>query len=423
MLSKALSGKSPVHGCALIPWVFSVKTIALSFLLFSHVGISLAEEFSLPDEFQLHGFLTQGLFNSSGNNIFGQSDSGISLGQTEIGINASYQLNDRLRFAAQGLYRRAGDVDPGSLRLDYGLVDFTLFSDDSSTVGLRGGRVKTPYGLYNETRDVAFTHPTIMLPQGIYFDRSRALMLASDGVGFYAQQRTSFGDFNLKINYGMAQNDFSEIKTIVLAAPDARGKFDSEPSFAAQLSYEINGGEYIFAVSYLDQEFQYTALPGEFSFGGKLPIGNSTTHIHPLLFSAQYNGEDFTLTGEYSYRWNDFGNFHPFGGGKFITESWYLEASYRIMPKLQATVRYDTITIDKDDRAGDGAAFLGFPRSTNYAKDWVFALRYDITPSWMVRAEYQLVHGTAWLMQADNPVPGDNVQDWDLYGLQLSFKY
>lgn len=376
----------------------------------------------LPEEFQLHGFLTQGFFHSSANNVFGQSDDGISPGLTEIGLNLNYQPWDRLRFAAQGLYRRAGDVDPGSVRLDYGLVDFTLIDYENGKAGIRGGRIKIPFGLYNETRDVAFTHPTILLPQGIYFDRSRSLMLSADGGSLYAEHRTAFGDFNFKFNVGMPSNDLGEIKTVVLATNKAQGHFTTKPAFAAQLNYELNGGEFIFAVSYMDLEFDYTPLPGETTFVG-VPLAKSTTHIQPLLFSAQYNGENFTLTGEYNYRWNNYGNFAQFGGGKFITESWYIEGSYRILPELQATVRYDTISVDKDDREGVGAELLGFPRHVAFAQDWVFGLRYDITPSWMVRAEYQLVHGTAWLPQADNPDPFKTRQDWDLYGLQFSFKF
>lgn len=399
-----------------------VRFCILIVFSFFFSAVVFADSSLLPEEVQVHGFLTQGFFHSSDNNIYGQSDDGISPGLTEIGLNASYQPLDRLRFAAQGLYRRAGSVDRGSVRLDYGLADLTLFEYDSGKMGLRGGRIKTPFGLYNETRDVAFTHPTILLPQGIYFDRSRSLMLSADGGAFYAEQRTGFGDFNFKFNVGMPANDLNEIKTIVLATQNPQGAFKTKPAIATQLSYELNSGEYVFAISYMDMEFDYDPIPGERSITG-MPLSKSTTRIQPLLFSVQYNGEKFNLTAEYNYRWNTFGNFAKYGGGKFVTESWYIEGSYRILPELQATVRYDVITMNKDDKSGIGAERLGFPKHTAFAQDWVFGLRYDITPSWMVRADYHRVHGTAWLPQADNPDPYKTNQDWDLYGLQLSFKF
>jgi len=219
--------------------------------------IGLAENFLdpakvLPENMQLHGFMSQAFFNSSDNNVYGQSADGISPGLTEIGLNLNYQPLNNLRFAAQGLYRRAGDVDPGSLRLDYGLADLTLIDYGNSLLGLRAGRVKIPYGLYNETRDVAFTHPTILLPQGIYFDRSRSLMLSADGGSLYAEQRTGLGDIKFKFNVGMPSDDLNEIKTIVLGTNKANGSFSTKPAIVTQLSYEHNNGEFIFAVSYMD---------------------------------------------------------------------------------------------------------------------------------------------------------------------------
>ncbi|WP_411725645.1 hypothetical protein [Methyloglobulus sp.] len=390
------------------------QVLAARIFLVFYSAAAIAESQLLPEEIQVHGFLTQGFFHSSDNNVYGQSNDGISPGLTEIGLNVGYQPLDRLRFAAQGLYRRAGDVDRGSVRLDFALADLTLLEYDSGKLGLRGGRIKIPFGLYNETRDVSFTHPTILLPQGIYFDRSRSLLLSADGGSFYAEQRTDFGDFAFKFNAGMPSSDFDELKTVVLGTRDAQGSFETKPAIATQLSYELNGGEYVFAVSYMDLEFDYNPALGK-------TLRKSETHIQPLLFSAQYNGEKFILTGEYEYRWNTFGNFAP--EGKFVTESWYVEASYRILQQLQATVRYDTVSINKDDRGGDGALLLGYPRHVAYAKDWVVGLRWDITSSWMLRGDNNRIHGTAWLPQADNPVPSQTIQDWDLYGLQLSSKF
>jgi len=432
IISLGLSVKEPLQKNKLVRVVFYVNCLRLlgqvgrlcfaSIVLACYSSAGIAESWALPDDIQFHGFLTQGLFHNSDNNIFGPSDDGLSLGLTEVGLNVNYQPMDLLRFAAQGLYRRAGEVDKGSARLDYGLVDLTLLNYDSGTVGLRGGRIKLPFGLYNETRDVSFTHSTILLPQGIYFDRSRSLLLAADGGSFYVEQRTDFGDFNFKFNVGMLSNDLNEIKTIVLASGNAHGQFETKPAIVTQLKYELNGGEYVFAVSYMDLEFNYTPVSGDRSFLGQT-LSKSTTNIQPLLFSAQYNGENLNLTGEYSYRWNNFGNFAQYGGGKFVTESWYLEGSYRILPQLQATVRYDTITINKDDPNGNDAANLGFPKHVAFAQDWVFGLRWDITPSWMLRTDYTLVHGTAWLPWADNPDPFKAKQDWDIYGLQMSFKF
>ncbi|TAL55982.1 MAG: hypothetical protein EPN89_00015 [Methylovulum sp.] len=383
-------------------------------VLFGLCGIAQAG--FLPEAIQLHGFLTQGFFHSSNNNVYGQSDDGISPGLTEIGLNAAYQPFNRLRFAAQGLYRRGGAVDDSSARLDYGLADLTLWTYKSGQIGIRGGRIKIPFGLYNETRDVPFTHPTILLPQGIYFDRSRSLLRSADGGSFYIDQRTNYGNFAFKFNVGSPLGNHQEIRSSILG-PNAQGEFEGQPGMATQLNYEINGGEYIFAVSYMDLELDYQPLAGE-------PLSSGKAHIQPLLFSAQYNGEKFTLTAEYDYRWNELSHFGPHVPDfNSITESWYIQGSYQFLAQLQATVRYDVLYNNKDDKTGKRAAAFGLPNHIAYATDWTFGLRYDINTSWMLRADYHRIHGTAWLSQADNPDRQLTVQDWNLYGLQISFKF
>ena len=43
------------------------------------------------DDIQFHGFFSQGLFHSTGNNVYGKSKNSVSAGLTELGLNVSYQ--------------------------------------------------------------------------------------------------------------------------------------------------------------------------------------------------------------------------------------------------------------------------------------------------------------------------------------------
>ncbi|MFD2989988.1 hypothetical protein [Sphingopyxis terrae] len=89
------------------------------------------------------------------------------------------------------LSRRAGgDTSDAAPTLDYGVVDYQMLASPARTLGVQVGRFKNPFGLYNQTRDVAFTRPSILLPQSIYFDRTRALGLAADGISLYAEEHT-----------------------------------------------------------------------------------------------------------------------------------------------------------------------------------------------------------------------------------------
>ena len=158
------------------------------------------------ESMQLHGFLTQGFVQTSDNRFFGDSDEG-SFDFTEIGLNGSFRLNKQFLFSGQILSRRAGDMYNGSLSLDYGLVDFTAFSDESTRLGLIAGRFKNPLGLYNDTRDVAFTRPGIFMPQSIYFDKVRNLMLSNDGLLAYGEYHSERDSVFLQLGAGRSPID------------------------------------------------------------------------------------------------------------------------------------------------------------------------------------------------------------------------
>ncbi len=368
------------------------------------------------EDLQIHGFLSQGFFHTSDNNVYGPSDDSLSSGLTEIGLNFSYQPVEYFSIAAQGLFRRAGEVDSGSVRLDYGLADLALYQNSTSRIGIRGGRIKLPWGLYNETRDVAFTTPSIILPHGIYFDRSRSLLLSADGGAVYAQHSTDYGDFTFKFNYGLLLNDNKELQSAILTEA-ALGELKSEPSFMTQLAYEINGGEFIFAVSYADLELNYKPTSSDWLSDGNL-------HFRPVLFSAQYNGEKFSLTGEYSLQYNKFINFvENYSDIRLTAESWYIQAGYRIIPQVQAILRYDVRYTNIDDRNGDRQVARGLPNHIAFNKDWMFGLRWDINSHWMIRGEYHRINGTTWLTRADNPDLQQTKQHWDLFAFQFSFRF
>lgn len=125
----------------------------------------------LGGDFQLHGFASLTLVNTTDNNFFGRSDDRVSRDFTEVGANASWRLTSDVQLAAELLSHRAGGTDDGGVRLDYGLIDWTPLSREDGRAGIRLGRIKTAYGLYNKTRDVPFTRPSIILPQSIYFER------------------------------------------------------------------------------------------------------------------------------------------------------------------------------------------------------------------------------------------------------------
>ena len=165
-------------------------------------GLASAEP-SMWERLQIHGFASQGVVHTSDNHWFGDSTN-TSFDLTELGLNGSFQLNPKVLFSAQVLSRRAGEMYDGEPSLDYALGDFTFVSAPDRRLGVRVGRIKNPLGLYNETRDVPFTRPTIFLPQVVYYDNLRNLILSSDGLMLYGESFQPWG--NLSLTFGGGQS-------------------------------------------------------------------------------------------------------------------------------------------------------------------------------------------------------------------------
>ena len=124
-----------------------------------------AQQFNVGDvPVQVHGFLSQGFAKSNDNNFLTMKTSDGSGALTDGGINASAQINSRLRVGAQLYVRNVGDLGNGRFELDWGLADYRF----KEWIGVRGGKVKTVMGLYNDVQDIDFLHTWALLPQSMY---------------------------------------------------------------------------------------------------------------------------------------------------------------------------------------------------------------------------------------------------------------
>ena len=369
----------------------------------------------LDGDFQLHGFGSLTLVNTSDNNFFGQSDDQISHDFSEIGLNASWRLIPAVQVSAQLLSRRAGETDDGEVRLDYGLIDWTALSSEQGRGGVRLGRIKPAYGLYNTTRDVPFTRPSIVLPQSIYFERTRNLTVSADGGELYFERYGEAGTLSATFAYGQVQTD-TDAAQIPLVGLNRPGSLDSKNAPDLQVMYEGSGGRYRLAITALQIDLKYK--PGEADV-----VPPAKFKLTPLIFSAQYNAEQWSLTSEYALRRTSTEDFGPFSGTA-EGESYYLQGTYRLAPQWEALLRYDAYYADRADRDGkDFAAATRLPGFTRYAKDWTVGLRFDVTPQFMLRAEVHRVDGTGFLAAQDNPNPQDLRRYWDNFMLQASFRF
>lgn len=387
-------------------------------------GLSLAEE--LPklqnlDMFKLNGFLSQGYIKTNKKNFFGHSNDAGSLDFREIGLTASLRPSPKLQLSGQLLHRRAGEGSNGGIRIDFGFLDYNFINTPAAEIGIRLGRMKNPFGFYNDTRDVPFTRPSILLPQSIYFDRARNLGLASDGAQLYGESRTNWGNITVQFGTGFPQvNDRSTEASILGPIPHS-GNLKSELSYLGRILYELPDSRLRLAISGSQVNAVYDS-------GEKDVLRDAgSVKFYPLILSAQYNAERWSITSEYALRHFRLSNFgDPRLDQNLTGESFYLQGTYRFSPSWEAILRYDLLFTNRKDRSGKKyAAATGYkaPAHNHYAKDITIGLRWNITPAIMLSTEYHRINGTAWLSPLDNPDMTDTEKNWNLFAIQASYRF
>lgn len=367
------------------------------------------------DTLQMHGFLSQAWIISDTNDFFGpSSDGGGSFQYTELGINASLRPHRDILLAAQMLSRQAGKDSDASPNLDYGLIDYQMFSNQQRTLGLQAGRIKNPFGFYNQTRDVAFTRPSILLPQSIYFDRTRSLGLAGDGASLYLEERLPIGTIYAQASFGQAQVGDDAQRTLRLG--ETRGELDEGTSAIGQIRYEHHGGQFVAALSTGRATADFDSRPGG--------PGNGRFRFQPTVLSLQYNEEFWSLTAEYALRELSLQGFDNFRNFDTTGESWYLQYTRRFHDDWQWLLRYDKLVNDREDPSGRAYEASGAgPAYSQYAEDITLGLQWAVHPQVMLAAEYHHIDGTGWLPVETNTGSWDSQRRWQLLLLQLSLRF
>lgn len=367
------------------------------------------------DKWRWHGFANKGVIKTNQNNFFGDSQDW-SWEFSDAGIGGSWKPHSRLQFSAQSIYRRAGKSSQDGLQLDYGFVDFNILNSMDYGLGVRTGRVKNTYGFYNDTRDVASNKPSILLPQSIYLDSLRQLFHTMDGVSTYGNMQWGSTLLNLDLIYGKPLID-ENTETVMLNYPRL-GDIENEKMLVGRAMLEDDSGRWRFGYSFVQLRSDYKASANDYSVDGK-------TNINLNLVSFEYNYKKWQVTAEYQRRDLEYIdiNYHGFQQS-YASDAYYGQVSYQIKPDWRVFARHDTYYLFRDDKNGKKfEAERGLPAHETYAKDTTAGIRYDMNKHWIVAAEYHYINGSAWLARIENPNPSQTQENWDLFTVQISFKF
>ena len=144
------------------------------------------------------------------------------------------------------------------------------------------------------------------------------------------------------------------------------------------------------------------------------------------MLSAQYNTENWSLTGEYMVHdidWTELGGIYSVRPKTPLT-SYYLQLQYRLNYNWDLLLRYDDLVLDGNDPRGKRNSLL-FPKQAHgfYAQDVTLGVGWQPNPAWLFRAEIHNVKGTGWAAEQDNPDPASLKKYWNIFALQATYRF
>jgi hypothetical protein len=346
---------------------------------------------------EVHGFVSQGAMISTGNNYLTKSERG-SLEFAELGVNFQSQLTDRLRVGFQLFTRDLGPIGNYQMRADWFNLDYRW----RDWLGVRAGRIKVPFGLYNDVSDIDAARVWVLQPQSFYPTSNREYLLAQTGVEVYGYvDLRRAGALDYRAYLGTIFVDVSGTPTI--------RSLDSPYIVGSRLIWEtpVQGLRLAGSAQALRLDFQYLldpTMPAVF-VGFDVVLGAA---------SVEFVRRDLVLAAEVA-EWRvvvDEADLFVLPGTKHVTVSQhgYVSATYHVAPWLWPGAYYSVLFPDERN-----ATFTG--PSKDMQHDVAATLRFDLNAHWILKLEAHYLHGTAALNPAMNDnTPLDNLtRDWALF--------
>ncbi|HZW95351.1 MAG TPA: hypothetical protein VFF64_20545 [Candidatus Eremiobacteraceae bacterium] len=385
--------------------------------LFADPNFLNAQDFKILDRMvQVHGFASQGFIYTNDNNWLTMNTSQGSGAFTDFGLNMSAPVTDKFRVGAQVYDRNLGQLGQYHPSLDWAVADYRF----KGWFGIRGGKVKTTLGLYNDVQDQDFLRTFALLPQSLYPADIRDATIAHLGGDLYG---------NLSLRHHLGDLSYT--------------------AYAGHRSDSLYSG-----IAYIASQYNFYYLRyGGLQYGGDL---RWNAPLKGLLIGASRMNEDLTAAANFINPLNPGAGIIPdnersktdwtnqFYGeytvGKLRLDSeyrrfvhdqtdevaetvilgtdtdvrgWYVSGVYRVMKRLAVGSYYSRYSIT---RSSAGPLALLFPDQTdtslpaNHVYDKVISARVDLNRFWNVKVEGHFMNGYGDSTYPDGFYPQVNPQ-------------
>ena len=348
------------------------RRMRLFLLVFTCAGSLWAQDLA---GIGVHGFVSQGFLFSSRNNYLSMKSSDGSPQWTDGAVSISDSLADNLRVGIQLHMYQLGEFGGSNVQVDWASGDYRV----KDHFGIRAGKVKTVWGLFNDSQDVDAIFLWILLPQGSYSIDHKSFYLAHVGGDVY-------GDISLGKRTGKLHYDgYAGQATVDLNDGYIKQFAESGLVFTSSLGGKTYGGD-------LQWETPLKGLTIGSSgnmqaVDGAAPAGSihSPAKLVPSMYARFSRGKVY-FAAEY-----DRIPIHAtvtIGSAviPFVVDgrSWFVMGSYRLRKNVQLGSYYSHY-VNKS---------LDTTQPANYSKDWVVSGRYDFNAYVYAKIEGHFLHGT-----------------------------
>ena len=330
--------------------------------------------------------MSQGLLYSGANNYLGTNTGDGSAQWSDAALSVSSNINDKLRGGIQLHFYQLGMFGGNKVEIDWATADYR-FNDK---VGVRAGKVKTVFGLFNDSQDIDAVHMWALLPEPFYAPDNKSYTLSHNGGDVYGSidLGKKFGKLAYT-GYGGEHSVDLDSGYVELMQEDTQFalSFNQAPSgsvFGGDLRWHLPVKGALVGASIYKTHLNG---PGSLHSGGFV-----VNHDEPVDFYARYEKGKVFVGGEYKRT--------PFNATVTLLSvapipvvlpavvdqrSWYVMGSYRLLDKLSVGTYY---THEVDNKAANTSL------AQNYFKDWTISSRYDFNNYFYAKAEGHFIDGT-----------------------------
>jgi hypothetical protein len=376
-----------------------------------------------PLPIEIHAFVSQGFIKTTGNNYLAEDSKHGSFEFSEVGINFSKQLTDRMRVGMQLFTHDLGPLGNYRTRFDWFYLDYRFWD----WLGLRAGRTKVPFGLYNETSDIDAARVPVLLPQSVYPVSNRDFLLAQTGAELYGiVPMGSAGSLEYRLYGGTVFYDTADASTTLsnVRVPYIVG---ARLMWQAPLEgLQLGGSAQKLRID-AESTIPEAQIP-PLQMAGELPanFSNPVKIQLPALLavaSAEYSAHDLLLAAEYS-RWRVSleAPVALYNVPQFSSERFYVMAAYHVTSWFTPGLYYSVVFADASDRQGHKPPMNSVPGTAPlgraaYQHDLALTVRYDLNSYWLLKLEGHYMHGTEDVSSAlNNNQPASTLpEDWGAF--------